>query len=130
MKTVLVLEDDPTLCKLLVTYLQRSGYHVLHSFSEATVVQEFEKAESQVHLLIADLTLDGSSGVNIACRLFARNTGMRVLFTSGYPHVRWNEGDRSLLDGFPPGTTQVLLKPFSVQELMSSIAALIGMPDA
>lgn len=130
MRTVLVLDDDPTVLSLLGQYLSRSGYAVLLSLSVESAMEHFRFAGDAIELLIADVTLPVKSGVAVGIRLRSENQALRLIFTSGYPVEDWGAEDSKLVHDLPPESVRILLKPFSLMELIDSVDQLIGPPES
>ena len=123
MKTVLVLEDERSLMKLL--------RHVLKQFSliEATTAEQalrlFIEHGRQVDLLVADLTLPTSSGIQVALLLRAEIPDLPVILTSGYPVSYWTGRDYTDLQRLGSTSVALLSRPFQAQVLSDAVRKLI-----
>jgi len=123
-KTILVLEDEPTVMKFMRHILKQ--YRVI----EATTAQEalllFIDYDHQVDLLLTDVTLPNLSGIQVA--LLLRNTlpELPVILTSGYPVDSWCIRDSADLNRLGPLSVTIMQKPFQPDELSNAVRDLIG----
>lgn len=128
MKTILVLEDEPSLMNLLRRVLVRHGYNILEAAGPEEAVQQFKDSGRQIDLLLADVGLPGISGVHVALLLRSELPGLRVILTSGYPTTAWSVRDSDFLHRLGPDSVSVLLKPFLPRTLLNTIGALVEVP--
>lgn len=108
-KTILVVDDDPTIGDLIQEVLEGAGYEVQRAYSgtEALLVLERRRPD----LVLLDLMLPGLSGEALLPRL----EGLPVIVVSAKAAV----GDKvSLLLG---GAADYLTKPFDTQELLARV---------
>jgi len=83
-ETVLLVEDDASVCELVRAVLTKQGYAVLAAQrpKEAeTICREYGE---KIDLLLTDVILPEMTGPELAKRLLAREPGMRIMFMSGY----------------------------------------------
>jgi two-component system, cell cycle sensor histidine kinase and response regulator CckA len=84
-KTILVVEDEPTLRALVRKVLERGGYAVIESSSGVAALELLSKTKPHIDLLLTDMVMpDGISGLQLAERLKSQNPGLKVIFTTGY----------------------------------------------
>ncbi len=120
--TILLVDDEPDIVKLVGKRLEVSGYHVL----VATNGQEaLAKARTEhPDLMILDLMLPKLNGYEV-CTLLKQDTRYQkipiVMFTA-----RAQETDERM--GFACGADAYIRKPFRAQELLDQIHALINRP--
>jgi len=119
MPRVLVVEDDPDIAALIAHYLEKAGY-------ASDVVPEGGRAlsqarESQPDLVILDLMLPGLSGLEICKALRADNrmAALPIIMLT----ARGEESERIL--GLDMGADDYVVKPFSPNELMARVRALL-----
>ncbi len=117
---VLFVEDEDVLRRLGSRVLEREGYEVLLASDAEGGLAAFETAPGRVRLLIADLTLPGRSGFELASDILARRRDVRVLFISGYGE----EEGRQLRSSIPGAA--FLPKPFTALALIQAVAELLG----
>ena len=113
-ETILLVEDDAALRRLMCRVLQRHGYTVLEaSTAEVGMVLEDQYAGT-IDLLVSDVVLPGLNGPRLAQRLVPRRPRVRVLFISGCVSVAMN--DRLL-----SANASVLRKPFTHGDLVLAV---------
>ena len=119
-KTVLVVDDEPEVRKLVAAIIGSLGYSVLTADSGEHALALYERLETKIDLLVADVVATGMSGPVLAERLSARQPGLKVLYVSGYDHSHVVQ--TYVLDR---GCT-LLSKPFSASQLMNAVTGLIS----
>jgi DNA-binding response OmpR family regulator len=113
---IMVIEDEPSVGEVLQLYLRRAGFTV-------TLFQDGQKAIAQLEeqlpaLVILDLMLPGVDGWEITRRLRARSSVPIIMLTA-----RGQEIDR--IAGLELGADDYVVKPFSPQELVSRVRAVL-----
>jgi two-component system phosphate regulon response regulator PhoB len=116
---VLVVDDEPDIVALVAYHLAKSGYLVSTATSgpEALVVARREKPS----LIVLDLMLPGLSGLDVMAELRSDPAiaGTAVLMLT----ARREEEDR--IKGLTLGADDYLTKPFSPQELVLRVGAIL-----
>jgi CheY-like chemotaxis protein len=118
-ETILVVEDDDGVRALVATSLKRAGYTVLSAASGRDALPIIERQPGPIHLLLTDIVMPAMSGQELAEHAQASRPDVRVLFMSGYTanavahHGVLDEG------------ANYLAKPFSLDELLSQVRALL-----
>ena len=121
-QTVLVIDDEQTLCALVAEVLEARGYRVLTAHDGQTGLQILQSSQ-RIDLLVTDVGLPGGlNGRQVADAARVIRPGLKVLFVTGYAeNAVWGNGH---LD---PGMS-VLTKPFEIAALASKVRALIDDP--
>jgi signal transduction histidine kinase/DNA-binding response OmpR family regulator len=83
-ETVLVVDDEPTILRLVSDALEPLGYNVLRASGGGRALEMAEQAGRDIHLLLTDIVMPGMNGMELARRLRAERPGLRVLYMSGY----------------------------------------------
>jgi len=83
-ETILVVDDEPSIRKLVIHTLQPLGYHVLEAPSAEEALKVSDFFEGPIHLLLTDVIMTGMNGVRFAEILQARRPEARTIFMSGY----------------------------------------------
>ncbi len=83
-ETILVVEDEDTIRRLVIDVLERSGYTVLAAPAGAEAIDLLHA--NDVDLLLTDVIMPGMSGPDLARIALAHQPDLHVLFTSGYTH--------------------------------------------
>src|SRR5580658_9284413 len=115
-KTILVVEDEPTLRALVRKVLERGGYNIIESSSGLAALELWTKTKPHIDLLLTDMVMpDGISGMQLAEKLKAQNPGLRVIFTTGYSSELMGK-DFQIKEG-----VNFLQKPYPPQKLVQTI---------
>lgn len=123
-ETILLVEDEASLREVTCGYLREKGYCVLvASEAEAAVAAAESKAQG-IDLLLTDVILPGSSGVQLAQRLAHSHPQMRVLYVSGYT------ANAIVHHGGHDPNFAFLSKPFSLSTLARKIRVVLDSEQA
>jgi two-component system cell cycle sensor histidine kinase/response regulator CckA len=123
-ETVLLVEDEDTVCEITRAFLLREGYHVLTASDGQQALRLARLHPGPIHLLLTDVVMPGMGGRDLAAHLTALRPEMRVLFASGYPQ-------EAALDGAtPPGNGRFIQKPFELRTLAEVVRSLLTRDDA
>jgi CheY-like chemotaxis protein len=114
-ETVLVVEDEDVLRKLVQRILEVHGYTV-HAASNGTAALRFlEQSSGIVKLLLTDIVMPQMSGIQLVAEARRRHADLPALFMSGYPDLAEPQGD-----GIPHGA-ELLCKPFTSDALARAV---------
>lgn len=113
---ILVVEDEPSVGEVVSLYLRRAGYPVRVVRNGQEALKLLEQRFPQ--LIILDLMLPGADGWDIMRWLRARSDVPVIVLTA-----RGEEGDR--IAGLEMGADDYVVKPFSPQELVSRVRAVL-----
>jgi len=119
--TVLLVDDEADDRQLIREALRSSGYTVLEADSVQRCVAVFERNESAVQLLIADVSLEDGNGCDLALALWKRKADLRVLFVSG--HVG---SEVCRFYGLEVTDLHFLRKPFTAQDLAARVQQVLS----
>jgi DNA-binding response OmpR family regulator len=119
MSRVLIVEDDTDIAALIAHYLDKAGYtsDVVHEGGRALS----SARETPPDLVILDLMLPGLGGLEVckALRADNRTTAVPIVMLT----ARGEESERIL--GLDSGADDYVVKPFSPNELMARVRALL-----
>ena len=113
MAHILAVDDDPDLCTLLKTALERDGHAVEIRTSGVTVTESLCR---WADCILLDVMMPGEDGFAV-CRRIRSLTEVPILFLS----ARTDEA--AVLEGLGIGADDFLSKPFRVAELRARVAA-------
>ena len=115
-KTIMVVEDEPTLRALVRKVLERGGYAVIEYHSGLAALETWGKTKPHIDLLLTDMVMpDGISGLQLADKLKAQNPGLKVIFTTGYSAELMGQ-DFKIKEG-----VNFLQKPYPPQKLVQTV---------
>jgi two-component system cell cycle sensor histidine kinase/response regulator CckA len=124
-ETVLVVDDEPSIRKLLLQTMQPLGYTLLDAASGEDAVKVSDTYTGTIDLLIADVVMSGISGMQLADILQQRRPGLEAIFISGYTDnamAQQDRLDRKLILMQKPLIPSVLMA--KVREVLDSKKAL------
>ena len=125
-KTILLLEDEPALMKLLAHAL--SPYHVIEATTADEALRLFAERGRHVDLLIADVYAASRLGIARGLLSPLRNSNLPVILTSGYPVSSWSDTDTVDLAAAWLNIRGVPPKTFSGSRTMRLVEKLLGTP--
>jgi len=114
-ETILVVEDDEALRKLITTLLGGSGYKVLQSANGVAALELVKNYREPIDLVLTDMLMPGMSGIELSSQLRSLRPNVKVLLMSGYA------GD--LIARYQVAESEIILieKPFTRHGLLSKI---------
>ena len=118
--TILLVEDQDAVRRLVCRVLLSSGYEVIEANSASQALDLADSLLRSIDLLITDVVMPGMSGRELAARLTARRATLRVLFISGYAPEAIGEAD-----AFDPGAA-FLQKPFSPAQVAARVGEILS----
>jgi CheY-like chemotaxis protein len=83
-ETILLVEDEIRVCKLVRTMLGKLGYTVLTAANGAEAMHICNSYEGRIHLLMTDVVTPGMAGPDLAHAVGLLRPHIKVLFTSAY----------------------------------------------
>jgi PAS domain S-box-containing protein len=116
---VLVVEDEPSVRRLACRILEGAGYRVTAAADPLEALALDPGPSGPIHLLVTDVVMPKMSGSQLAGRLLAKWSGMKVLYMSGYTENAIVH--HGVLD---PGT-EFIAKPFTASELTRKVREVL-----
>ena len=111
-ETILAVEDNSGLRRILAGQLKELGYRLLEAEDGPTALRILDA--EPVHLLLSDVVMPGGlSGYDLARVALARWPAMKVVLTSGFPETKLNSNGSN----GPPTNLRLLVKPYRKAEL-------------
>lgn len=114
---ILLCEDDENLGMLLREYLQAKGYHAVLCQDGEVGYREFAKGKFDIAVL--DVMMPKKDGFTLAQEIRQANTEIPIIFLT----ARALKDD--ILEGFKIGADDYITKPFSMEELVLRIEAIL-----
>ena len=117
--TILLVEDEDSVRRLMHKFLEREGYQLLEARNAEEAEAIAEVYEEPIHVLVTDVLMPGMTGPELVARLLPLRPGMKTLFVSGYRH------DVIEPNGLSRGDVNLLPKPFPAAELLRRVRMLL-----
>ena len=120
-ETLLLVEDEPAVRRLLSRTLRRHGYRVLEAENGLAALAVAEAAGPELDLLVTDLAMPHLGGAELAAKLQAMRSDLRVLLLSG--HAAPHDGSaNTAIRG-----ARFLQKPFDDESLLREVRFLLDL---
>lgn len=115
-ETILLVEDEAPVRKLLKRVLEQWGYNVLDAPNGAEALKIWASESEEIKLLLSDIIMpDGMSGKQLASVLRSKKPELEVILTSGMPN---QAGETDLL---PASQYLFVPKPYSPESIVSLV---------
>ena len=117
---ILIVDDEPSLLKMMSTYLQRLGYSVTTSATTEQALALTAAEPGGFAATVLDATIKGLSMEQLAREILLAHPTSCVLAASGYPV------DMSALEAAAPGRVGFLHKPFTPEMLAAAVRGMLA----
>jgi DNA-binding NtrC family response regulator len=121
-ETILLVEDEEAVRELASRILSAKGYNVVPAKSVKEAEQWAEEHLDEIHLLLTDIIMPGTSGRELARRIIAKHPQTRVLYMSGYTDNVLAQG------GVLEAGLSFLQKPFTPSALVQKVRDVLDRP--
>ncbi len=115
-RTILVVDDEPTVRETLAENLQRDGYRVVTASDGREALARFRGERPD--LVILDVMLPELSGVEV-CRIIRAESAVPILMLTA------KDAEIDTVVGLEVGADDYVTKPFSLRELLARVRALL-----
>jgi DNA-binding response OmpR family regulator len=114
---ILLVEDDPSLGPLLLEYLEAKGF-------EAKLAEDGKKGSDQFFkgtydLLLLDVMMPVKDGITLAKEIRVADKNIPIIFLTA------KSMKEDTIEGFNAGADDYITKPFSMEELMARVTAVL-----
>ncbi|MGY6548172.1 MAG: response regulator transcription factor [Roseinatronobacter sp.] len=114
---LLVVDDDPEMCEMMVRWLQRNGFSVAGVQDGAGLAREI--AQGRVDLILLDVMLGDESGLKLCADLRATQDVPIILVSA-------LSADDQRMAGYRAGADDYVAKPFNPDLLIARVRAVLG----
>jgi DNA-binding response OmpR family regulator len=118
-RTVLLVEDEDSVRRLMHKFLEREGYQLLEARNAEEAQDLAEVYENPIDVMVTDMVMPGMTGPELAERLAPLRPDMQVLFVSGYRY------DIPEHQGLRISDLNLLPKPFAQSEFVRRVRLLL-----
>ena len=123
-ETVLVVEDEPALCRLISVSLEKRGYTVLAAEDGTEAIRILENNRDDIDLVVSDIMMPKLNGLELREKAILVRPDLQFLFISGYAE------DTIGRTAHLPQDAGYLEKPFLPIELARKVRTLLNESDA
>jgi two-component system cell cycle sensor histidine kinase/response regulator CckA len=122
-ETILLVEDEEIVRKLIRDTLRRSGYTVVEAQDGVEAMHICERRSEPVDIVVTDVVMPNMTGPELIERLAPAQPQLKVLYVSGYTDGR--VASRGQLGS----ATDLLMKPFTPNLLARKVRELLDAPS-
>jgi DNA-binding NtrC family response regulator len=121
---ILIVDDEPSLLKMMSTYLRRLGYVVVTAGNGDDALAALDAQPGGFSVVVLDATIAGTSLDELAGRMLTATPRLCVIAASGYLV------DMTDLEAAAPGRVTFLHKPFAPEMLAAAVRRMLGTQEA
>ncbi len=114
---ILLVEDDPSLGPLLLDYLEAKGFDAKLAVDGSKGADAFFKGSFD--LLLLDVMMPVKDGITLAKEIRVANKNVPIIFLTA------KSMKEDTIEGFSAGADDYITKPFSMEELLARITAVM-----
>jgi two-component system, cell cycle sensor histidine kinase and response regulator CckA len=119
-RTILVVDDEAEIRKLVGAMVSQAGYTILTADSGEHALVLYKNNKGPIDLLITDVVAPGMSGPMLADKLTELQPDLKVLYISGYDNTH-------VVQKYVVEKGHALLsKPFTVEEMKSKVREMLS----
>jgi CheY-like chemotaxis protein len=122
--SILVVDDQPTVRRMAHRLLSEWGFRVFEAESGEEAMEVLETAKARIQLVIVDVVMPLTDGVQVTRRIQDRWPGQRILYMSAHPAEVLAQYGLAELD------VPFLAKPFTRDELLNKVSEALEKPAA
>ncbi|MGA3234674.1 MAG: PAS domain-containing protein [Bryobacteraceae bacterium] len=116
-ETILLVDDEEGVRKLVLAVLKANGYDVLEAGNGPLALAAFEKNAHKIDMVLTDVVMPQMTGFELGRELAGRTPGLKILYMSGY---RDNE-----IPGEGEAPRAFLHKPFTPDVLLTKVREVL-----
>ena len=116
--TILVVDDESRMRKLVKDFLKVKGYHILEAGDGEEALQVFEENKNEINLILLDVMMPKLDGWSVLRQIRQTSKVPIIMLTA-----RGEEQDE--LFGFELGVDEYISKPFSPKILVARVEAIL-----
>ncbi|NHZ48768.1 response regulator [Nitratidesulfovibrio liaohensis] len=110
---ILVLDDEPIVCKRLKPAFQKAGYEVETCTDSATALQRI--AEAPFDVVVTDLKMEGADGLQVVERTHQIQPQARIVVITGFATLD------TAKESFRKGAFDFVAKPFKLGDILDCV---------
>ena len=116
--TILIVDDESRMRKLIKDFLMQKGYHILEAADGEEALKVFEENQNKINLILLDVMMPKLDGWSVL-RQIRQTSSIPIMMLT----ARGEEQDE--LFGFELGVDEYIAKPFSPKILVARVEAIL-----
>lgn len=121
MRTILIIEDEDAISRVLVAYVKKAGYRPVQAATGKEAMESLERDEPD--LILLDLMLPDADGMDLLAAIRAKGACPVIVLTA-------RDGVPDRLAGLDGGADDYMIKPFVPEEVIARIHAILRRPPS
>jgi two-component system cell cycle sensor histidine kinase/response regulator CckA len=117
-RTVLVVEDERIMLRLLERFLSRQGYQVLLAADGEQAIDGYCRHKTEIDVVLLDVGLPKVSGVDVFRKMKKENPDVRVVVASGYLDLQMKT------EMYRAGVKAFVDKPYLLPEMLETLRSV------
>ena len=117
-RTVLVVEDERIMLRLLERFLSRQGYQVLLAADGEQAIDGYCRHKTEIDVVLLDVGLPKVSGVDVLRKMKKENPDVRVVVASGYLDPKMK------IEMYRAGVKDFVDKPYLLPEMLETLRSV------
>jgi len=117
--TLLVVDDEMEILKVMQTVLEQGGYEVLTAGDGVSALERYEKHSGRIDLVITDMLMPHMDGIRLIETIRKHNPAVPIVVASGYGEEE-REKELATL-----GVDAFLKKPFNINQLLVMVNRML-----
>ena len=110
---ILILDDEPIVCKRLKPALEKSGYEVETFINSAEALLRIE--EKEFDIVITDLKMEGLDGMTFLTKVKQQSSKTEVIVITGFATME------TAKESYQKGVFDFVAKPFKIGEIQDVV---------
>jgi two-component system, cell cycle sensor histidine kinase and response regulator CckA len=122
--TILIVEDEQLMLRLLEKVLSQHGYQVLVTSDGEEAIEVYRRHKLGIDVVLLDVGLPKLTGWNVLLKMKEENPGVRVVIATGFLEPKMKT------EMFRAGVKHFVVKPYMLDEVVETLQSLIDAPVA
>ncbi len=119
MHSILIVDDDKTLCQVLQEELEEIGFNAFYATGADEAFEFLEKQEAKIELMLLDLKMPEKDGFYVLHNLVEKGIELKVIVLTAYADLK------SVIESTRLGAKDFVSKPYDLDELLISIRKVL-----
>ncbi len=116
--TILIVDDESRMRKLIKDFLMQKGYHILEAADGEEALKVFEEQQNEIKLILLDVMMPKLDGWSVLRQIRQTSKVPIIMLTA-------RGGEQDELFGFELGVDEYISKPFSPKILVARVEAVL-----